>query len=121
MRYFIAVILLCLSAKSIAHDEWGDAMHLDSYNELKEFWEPDTVPMDSLRSLLRFKGPLRTEVEVLIRSDGSSVGRITVSSGNKEFDSAVMEVVEKYRYRPTEQNDPPQPVIVPYYRSVGPR
>lgn len=118
MRYFIAIILLCVSASSIA-DEWDEALKLDSYDELEEFWESDVVPMDAMREMLRFQGPLRTEVDVLIRKDGTAVGRITSSSGNEEYDSGVMKIVEQYRYRPTEQNDPPRPVVVPYYRSLG--
>lgn len=118
MRHFIVIVLLCVSASAVA-DEWGEALQLDSYGELKEFWKTDVVPMDALRELLKFQGPLRTEVDVLIRKDGTAIGRITTSAGNEEFDSAVMDVVEQYRYRPTEKNDPPQPVVVPYYRTVG--
>lgn len=120
MRYFIGIILLCVSASSIA-DEWDEALKLDSYGELEEFWESDVVPMDAMREMLRFQGPLRTEVDVLIRKDGTAVGRITSSSGNEEYDLGVMKIVEQYRYRPTEQNDPPRAVVVPYYRSAGPR
>jgi len=120
MRHFIVIVLLCASANAVA-DEWDEALQLDSYGALEEFWETDVLPMDSLRKLMVFREPLRTEVDVLIREDGTTVGRITAGSGNEEFDAAVMEVVGRYRYRPTEQNDPPQPVVVPYYRAVGTR
>lgn len=122
MRLVISVLGLCIGLTAFAA-EWEEAQRLQSFEQLEEFWILEHIPVESYgRISMTFNEPLRVDLDLLVKSDGSAEARITGSSGNEGYDSAVRDAVSRHRYRPTEENDPPRAVIVPYYRSItGPR
>lgn len=121
MRYIIAGLVFSILPLNSFADEWDDALRLDSYEALGEYWTADEVPLEALRDLLAFREPLRVEMDLLVREDGTVISRISEPSGNDAYDSAVRDAVEQYRYESTPDNSPPKAVIVPYYRNVGRR
>src|SRR5690554_4025213 len=100
---------LCLA------DEWEDALHLDSWEEVQTYWQIERLPqMDDLSRQPRFNESLRVELETLIRTDGVPVTRVVQSSGNSAFDRSSVEVTDLLRFRATEAHDPPRAIVYPH-------
>jgi hypothetical protein len=117
MRKFIMLLLMAHVA-AVSADDWGDAITVDSIEELHNYWRLSETPSaEEHAPVFEAAGGaslLHVEMRILVRSDGTVDARISESSGNEGYDLAVRELTEKFLYEPTETNSPVQAVNAPF-------
>lgn len=124
-RISLLVILLLIATGASVYGEdshWDSALRVESTDALDQYWKLSETPsMEAHMAILHAGGSssLTATLEILVREDGTVAARVVKSSGNDEFDRAILAATEQMKFVPAPGNEARQPVTAPFPWSHG--